>query len=158
MRTVAAAKTKSAPKLSRSLLVIVGTLVLVGIVLIAGAHSETKLATKKLVVNGRIFTLEVAQTQAQQEQGLSGRTSLDPSRGMLFPAASSGNQCFWMKDMKFSLDIIWADSSKRVTQIDPGLSPSTYPKQYCATGQYIIELKAGQVRYSDMRVGQIIQF
>jgi uncharacterized membrane protein (UPF0127 family) len=51
--------------------------------------------------------VEVANTEAAREQGLSNRESLAPDSGMLFVFETPGQYAFWMKDMKFPLDFVW---------------------------------------------------
>lgn len=104
-------------------------------------------AVKEVKLNGIPYSLQVADTGPKQELGLGRRTNLGPREGMLFTYAQpSDDLCFWMKDMRFSLDIIWLDSSKRVVYVEPSLSPATYPKTYCpgTATQYVIEINAGR--------------
>jgi len=101
----------------------------------------------------------VADTNASREKGLGDRAGLAQNAGMLFVFPAAGRQCFWMKDMHFSLDMIWTDQSKRVVRVVPELSPSTYPNAYCAdNAQYVIELNAGQAARAGVRVGEVLNF
>lgn len=52
-------------------------------------------------------TVEIADTPPKRAQGLSGREPLPELYGMLFPMGEPLRHTFWMKDMKFALDIIW---------------------------------------------------
>ena len=76
------------------------------------------------------FMLEKADTDVLRVQGLSGRTSLPSSLGMLFIFDRASEQCFWMKDMLLPLDMIWLDSSKRIVKIEHNVDPSTYPDSF----------------------------
>ena len=51
--------------------------------------------------------VEVRDTQAGREQGLSGRAALAPDAGMLFTYDDSAVRSFWMPDMRFSIDLAW---------------------------------------------------
>jgi uncharacterized membrane protein (UPF0127 family) len=104
------------------------------------------------------YHLTSAQTGAELEKGLSGTKSLAADAGMLFIFPSESTECFWMKDMNYSLDIIWADNTKKVTAIEKDLSPQTYPKEYCHQGRYVIELNAGQTDKNRLIVGQTLRF
>jgi hypothetical protein len=104
------------------------------------------------------YNLEIVTDSAGQAKGLSGRTSLGKRAGMLFSYGDLQQRCIWMKDMHFSLDIIWFDASHRVTSIVPNLSPSTYPQSYCANAQYVVELNAGEVAQHGLRPGQVVKF
>jgi uncharacterized membrane protein (UPF0127 family) len=64
-----------------------------------------------------------------------------------------------MQGMKFSLDIIWLNSDKEVLKIEKGVSPQTYPKQFCAERtQYVIELNSGSADALGLLVGQKLIF
>lgn len=64
-------------------------------------------------LNGQKLTVEVVKTPASLEQGLSGRDKLD-SDGMLFVLPERSVPKFWMKEMKFDLDLIWIKDQKIV--------------------------------------------
>lgn len=88
---------------------------------------------------------DIADTEQLREQGLSGRTSLSEGKGMLFLFEAPGRYGFWMKDMRFSLDIIWAAPDGTIVSIDHNLSPNTYPQVFypAAPAQYVLEVPAG---------------
>lgn len=52
---------------------------------------------------------------------------------------------FWMKDMKFPIDMLWLDNQYRVVSSEENVSPDTYPKVFfpSAPSRYVIELSAG---------------
>jgi uncharacterized protein len=123
-------------------------------------HSTTKTTTLH-VTNGdtiKNYKLSKAVTPEQQERGLSGTSAMAKTVGLLFIFKDYKEQCFWMKDMKYNLDIIWTDAQKRITRIEKNLSPNTYPSSYCAKGQYVIELNAGEADKSGMQKGQTLSF
>ena len=148
-------KTASAHSLRRSVAVLFVAVCLL-LAVVAFVHSQK---SDMLKAGGQSYTLTVASTNASREKGLGGRASLAQNAGMLFVFPAAGRQCFWMKDMRFSLDMIWTDQNKRVVHIVPDLLPATYPNAYCADGaQYVIELNAGQAAQADIRVGQTLDF
>lgn len=55
--------------------------------------------------------VEVVNTPASTTQGLSGRDEIGVD-GMLFIFPTSENRYFWMKNMKFDLDIVWLNDKK----------------------------------------------
>jgi uncharacterized membrane protein (UPF0127 family) len=65
-----------------------------------------------------------------------------------------------MKDMHFSIDIIWINKNKQVVYIKHNVSPSTYPDSFCPTQPvaYVIELNAGMTDNTGMRVGETLDF
>lgn len=111
--------------------------------------------------NGEICQaiLEVADDDAERMKGLSGRDSMDYSRGMLFLDTEEQLQCFWMKDMKFPLDILWLNDEKQIIKAEYNVNPDTYPKQFCAENtRYVIELNAGRALELSLVVGQSVDF
>lgn len=75
-------------------------------------------------VGSVIFQAEVADTPAGWYKGLSGRESLTEDRAMLFLFPQPEIKMFWMKDMKFPLDIIWIAGDK-IIGIVHGAQPET---------------------------------
>jgi len=63
-------------------------------------------------VKGHTFTLLEAKTVEETQKGLSDRSSLDKSTGMLFVFEKADAYPFWMKNMKFPLDIIYIKGDK----------------------------------------------
>jgi len=103
---------------------------------------------------------ETAETSEAQAEGLSGRDSLAANAGMLFIYPEPSNHCFWMKDMKFPLDIIWLNENKRVVTIEEDVKPETYPKSFCPDlpAMYVIEVNAGTVNKAGVHKGDQLQF
>jgi len=116
-----------------------------------GAQNDISLGPDK-----KRFVLDVASTQASREKGLSGRTGLDQSHGMLFIFSEADNTCFWMKDMKFSIDILWFDQDQKLVHIAKDASPASYPKEsFCSptATKYVIEVAAGTVERLGLKLG-----
>ncbi|TAK03608.1 DUF192 domain-containing protein [Patescibacteria group bacterium] len=65
--------------------------------------------------DGSHVTAEVMDTPTARAQGLSGRDRLEEGKGMLFLFDTKAAHGFWMKGMKFSIDIVWLDGDKVVT-------------------------------------------
>lgn len=66
----------------------------------------------KLLIKDKKLAVEIADNYAKQTLGLSGRQSLCASCGMLFVFEKAEDRIFWMKDMKFPLDIIFLRDKK----------------------------------------------
>lgn len=145
-------KTELAPK--------VWIILAVGIIAIVLLTIFPKKSVVSLQVNNQSFQLQVANTSSEQQTGLSYRKSLPKNQGMLFVFASSQVECFWMKGMEFPLDIIWLNSTKQVVRIAADVSPATYPHSFCplTPAQYVIELNAGEVADTDIRLTQTLRF
>jgi uncharacterized membrane protein (UPF0127 family) len=76
-----------------------------------------------LTVKGVPVTAEVVDTPNKVYLGLGRRQSLAEGTGMLFIIPTMGLQAFCMRDMQFSIDIIWIADGK-VAGVQPKLSPS----------------------------------
>jgi len=99
----------------------------------------------KLKINGEEIRIIKARTNDEQTLGLSGRDSLALNSGMLFYFDHDDFWKFWMKDMKFSIDIIWLDKDFRVIDIKNNATPSTYPELFTSknVARYVLEVPAG---------------
>lgn len=108
------------------------------------------------------FSIEVVDAPDTRTLGLSGRTSFDKNQAMIFDFNDGSNgRCFWMKDMNFSIDIIWLDNNKRVQKIVANASPKSYPKEsFCAdkNPRYVIELTAGRAHELNIKQGAQVEF
>jgi uncharacterized membrane protein (UPF0127 family) len=104
--------------------------------------------------NGAIVT-EVVDTVASRELGLSGRSDMRDNEGMLFVFDMPGRYGFWMKDMTFSLDIVWINQNGQVVTIERNLSPSSYPETFinAPEASYVLELKAGKAEQLGLFLG-----
>jgi uncharacterized membrane protein (UPF0127 family) len=66
--------------------------------------------TAALTIDGSIhIDAEIADTNSLRSRGLGDRDGLRAGWGMLFIDPTARVQTFWMKDMRFCLDIIWID-------------------------------------------------
>lgn len=114
---------------------------------------------KTLVAIGSTNILvTIADTQAKQEQGLSGTKSLAPNEGELFAFGSPSKYGFWMKDMAYNLDIIWIDKDFKVVAISKDLAPSTYPEVFYPPVdiQYALEVDSGFSTAHDILPNQLL--
>ncbi len=66
-------------------------------------------------INNQTFKIEVAKTNETRQVGLSGKDSIPQDFGMLFPFETQNYYSFWMKNMKFPIDIIFIRGNKIVT-------------------------------------------
>jgi hypothetical protein len=105
------------------------------------------------------FGLEVADTDEKRIKGLSGRDSLPDNGGMLFVFDRAEEQCFWTKDMRFNLDIIWIDEQKKIIKIQENISPDTYPGSFCGDNtKYVLEFNRGFASKYGLKAGTTLQF
>lgn len=104
---------------------------------------------------GRALHFEVVDTPILQQKGLSDRSRLSRNTAMLFTYDKPGERCIWMKDMRFSIDIVWLNAAQEITRVEHRVAPETYPETFCAANtQYVIEMNAGQAKSFDLSVGR----
>ncbi len=115
---------------------------------------------RAIQIGGTTVTVEVAQTERSREQGLSGRASLNSNSGMLFVFDTPGQWGIWMKEMRFSLDIIWLDAQGTVVSADERVSPETYPEVFYPTelASFVVELPVGFLAEHGVGVGSRVDF
>jgi uncharacterized membrane protein (UPF0127 family) len=77
-------------------------------------HGTAVIRTTGPTVQVRV---EIAETPAQRQQGLSGRRTLAPGSGMAFLWTSDVRGRFWMKDTSVPLSIAFWNKSGRILRI-----------------------------------------
>ena len=116
--------------------------------------------TSKIIIGKETFFVEIADTPAAYIKGLSGREKLGDNEGMLFIFSEKSIQKFWMKEMKFSLDIIWINGDKIagiVYGAEPELGGQLTIYASPESVDKVLEINAGTASAGGMRVGDIIQ-
>lgn len=68
--------------------------------------------TAEIVVGDTPVTVDLAVESEEQSLGLGYRNGLEPGTGMLFVFPAAEPHTFWMKGMRFCLDIIWIEAGK----------------------------------------------
>lgn len=100
----------------------------------------------------------VADTPQARRQGLSGRDTI-PEDGMLFVFEESARHGFWMKDMRFPIDIIWLDQDGQVVDVKKRVTPDSYPDTFKpdTPARYVVEVEAGLYETFQLEIGDNIQ-
>lgn len=70
--------------------------------------------TATIIVGETPLEVQIAWPGHQQSLGLGYRNSLEPGTGMLFVGEKPRVHTFWMKGMRFDLDIIWIHDGRIV--------------------------------------------
>ena len=76
-----------------------------------------------ITVNDQILIADISATPEQRTKGLSVKDTLAENEAMLFVFDVEAEHRFWMKDMKFPIDIIWISRDKIVVDIEHNLQP-----------------------------------
>ena len=111
------------------------------------------------------FRAEIVDTDEKRTLGLSNRPSLDQGSGMLFKFDKPQKVYIWMKDMHFSIDVIWLNRSKIVTFIEHDFAPETFtkkpPKSICSSKpdtMYVLEIPVGDAGRLGIKKGSQLRF
>lgn len=119
-------------------------------------------ANNTVEINNHTFKVEAATTPEKQQQGLSGRTSLPQDQGMLFVFEKSDYQNFWMKNMKFPIDIIFINDDLVISVVANAQPPKTdteNPQIIKSSGvaNRVLEINAGLAEKYDIKEGDKVE-
>ena len=138
------------------------SVILIIIIAAAGAMKVGEYAQNhgKVVIGNAEIKVEIADTPEEMQKGLSNRDNLGGNKGMLFVFSEPGQPVFWMKDMRFSIDIIWIQGDE-IVDIAPNLPVvageflSTYTPREPAN--YVLEVNAGFAKEHGIKAGDRVE-
>jgi uncharacterized membrane protein (UPF0127 family) len=111
----------------------------------------------------KIKILDILRTDEERSRGLSGRDAIAANEGMYFTFPEEDAYGFWMKDMRFPIDIIWISKGKifditKNALPEPGVSDGAL-KVYVSQGPIgtVLEMTAGAEKMYNLKVGDAIQ-
>jgi uncharacterized membrane protein (UPF0127 family) len=113
----------------------------------------------KVQIGDHVFSVDVAVTTPEKELGLGNRDSLEPNRGMLFVYDHKERFSYWMKNMRFPIDILWiaddtiVDMTKNIP-VDTVLPLKIYSPNVPVNR--VLELNAGICDQYSIRVGDTV--
>jgi uncharacterized membrane protein (UPF0127 family) len=154
------------------------TPLLAGLFLGVGCDKAADVPTVPMKIGTRTYNLEIAADEKSREHGLMERDTLAADGGMIFVFDTGDKvQTFWMHHTRFDLDIVFLDQNgKDVGAVsldkagDPirdkqgNVVPADTMKAYdektvtasAAPAQYAIELPAGAVKATGVKVGDVL--
>lgn len=141
--------------------ILLGGFTLILIALVVAYISANFKPTTSVQLGSGYYQLVVADDDTERTLGLSGVESLEINGGLLMDFQAVGLWGIWMKDMKIPLDIIWLDEDKAVVHIEEEVSHELGMTEIFAPkipSRYVIELPAGSVRKSGIKLNQTAQF
>lgn len=114
-------------------------------------------------LNGKRFTVEIADDDAERARGLMFRDELAADRGMIFIHDDEAPQAYWMKNTKIPLDILYFDRSRKLVSASERVPPCSAGDQcppFPSTGPalYVLELNAGMVESLGVKPGDELLF
>jgi len=106
-----------------------------------------------------VFTVEMARTAAQQEQGLMNRRELAPGAGMLFPFDPPRPASFWMRNTLIPLDMIFIRPDGSIARIAASTVPmSETPVAVTEPVTAVLELRGGRAAQLGLREGDRVSW
>lgn len=150
---------------NKTLPLLIGIVVVfvVGIILLFVINSFMGMKRGSVTIKDTTFSVEIAKTASQKEKGLSGRKALAENKGMIFPFDTNDYVRFWMRDMKFPIDILFIRDDRIVTIYENVPAPATSeenanPPVYAPTEPVnrVLELQAGSVQKLGVKQGDTI--
>jgi uncharacterized protein len=125
--------------------------------------TDSRYLKAKVTVKDLELNADVPTTSELMSKGLAVKNELKENEAMLFIFEESAKHSFWMKDMKFPIDILWLDSASKVVHIERNLQPcaSVFICTSCSPSvdsQYVLETVAGFAQRHDVKLGSDIDF
>jgi uncharacterized membrane protein (UPF0127 family) len=131
------------------------------ILLLSVRYVSTKPGGPRVNIGGHEFSLEIAKAGKEQEIGLSKYKDIPQNFGMLFPFGKVGYYSFWMKDMKFAIDIIFIKDNKIVTIFKDVPAPKSFSDplpiyRSSSPADTVLEITGGLSQKYNFQNGQVL--
>ena len=119
-----------------------------------------------VTIGDTVFRAELVSTPEARARGLSGREELPAGTGMLFLFETGVAPPFWMKEMRFPLDLVWIGKDCTVVDITvrapvpaPDEPLSKLPKYASREpAAYTFEINGGEAEKRGMTAGARVHF
>ncbi|MDO8460841.1 MAG: DUF192 domain-containing protein [bacterium] len=113
-------------------------------------------------INNQTFKLFIAKSAKEKEIGLSGKDSLSQDYAMYFSFEKPDYYSFWMKNMKFPIDMIFLSNNRIVTiyeNLEPPSQDLKSPPLYKSNepADAVLEINAGLTKKYNIKVGDEIK-
>jgi len=105
-----------------------------------------------------VFSVEVADDSAERAKGLMFRESMNPGAGMLFVYDGPRSVAFWMSNTLIPLDLVFADSTGKVTHIHSNAIPlDESPIPGGDSVQFVLEINGGLAKRIGLKPGAMLR-
>ncbi len=132
------------------------------LIFLAGCEKKTNSPSPVVKIGDKTWQVEIARTEKERYQGLSGRDEIPDGRGMLFLYPRAKNLSFCMRGCKIPIDIVFVGPNCRVVnifemQVEPDLAGRVgYSSNLPA--QYALELTGGAAAQAGIAIGDLVEF
>ncbi len=125
---------------------------------LAWLQKRQRYRTVTIRANGHRMRAIVADTFVKRMIGLMYRSGIKENECMLFIFGGEGYHSLWMKNMRFSIDVLWLDRSLRIVDMKEKLQPCLsmlHCRTYSPTrpALYVLEGKSGLISAKRLRKG-----
>ncbi|MDR4491035.1 MAG: DUF192 domain-containing protein [Candidatus Nitrosocosmicus sp.] len=146
-----------------SIFVVVLWLLNAGEIGFSDANPNDNRTSSTVRIDDMNITAILALTPEEQSTGLAIKETMKENEGMLFVFDTPKKYSFWMKDMKFPIDIIWLDSKKKIVHIEDRLEPCVFlllcPSYAPTTDSlYVLEVVSNFTNKHEVRIGDQVLF
>lgn len=137
-------------------LIISGVILVVGITFLLVFLPMLLRPETKLWIGDGIFRIDVASTQIERKNGLSGKSELAADQALLMVFPGEDKYGIWMKDMNFPIDIVWLNKQKEVVYIvkNAPFDDQTTIYKPNTSAQYVVEFPAGTTDSKSIVIGK----
>ena len=121
----------------------------------AGAQ-DARFPTIKISAGMHLIQAEVAQTDAQRQQGLMFREKMANNHGMVFVFDDTTSQCMWMKNTLLPLSVAFIDADGKIVNIED-MQPKTLDS-HCSSKpvKYALEMNLGWFKQKNVKPGSTV--
>lgn len=121
----------------------------------AGAQNA-RFPTIQLSAGMHLIQAEVAQTDAQRQQGLMFREKMANNHGMVFVFDQVTSQCMWMKNTPLPLSVAFIDAEGKIVNIED-MQPKTLDSHCSAKPvKYALEMNLGWFKQKNVKPGSTV--
>lgn len=117
---------------------------------------------KEISIGKKKMVAFLADTQRRMTVGLMFRNSMKPDECMLFVFPNDGQHPIWMRNMRFSIDIVWYNRDSRVVDFVQSAKPASRMEfsGYHSKGpsRYVVEFNAGFVKRNRIKINDVAKF
>jgi uncharacterized membrane protein (UPF0127 family) len=106
------------------------------------------------------FDTYVSLSDPEKEKGLSVFNKIKSNEAMIFIFDTPKKYSFWMKGMKFPIDMVWLDQDKRIVDIKKDVAVATYPELFAprADSLFVLEFVSGTTDKLNIKIGETCGF
>ncbi len=115
--------------------------------------------TIPVTIGSTTVKASIADTLSSRIKGLSNTPFLPDDVVKLFAFGVPGSHSIWMKDMNYSLDIMWVAEKGEVIHIEKNVTPETFPKAFESPrpeAWFVIEANSGFTTTNEIVVGDVV--